>query len=185
MFHSCHSSCIYCTGPDNKDCITDSSCTSNPYNLCCNTNYFPLIKETIKKCLTEEEGTLEGYYLDSTTKTFMKCSSECKTCLSFTKCLSCDNINYLKVDGEYRCLPLNTIQEGYYIDNSLYKKCYNTCKSCSKGGTNNINNCNEFKHVYLMIVFFAVIIIIMYTYMIINVILHVQMVMNQMRKTYV
>ena len=50
----------------------------------------------------------------------------------------------MKIDGEYRCFPLNTIHEGYYIDNSLYKKCYNTCKSCSKGGTNNINNCNEY-----------------------------------------
>ena len=143
MYFSCHSSCIYCTGPDNTDCTIDSLCTSNPQNLCCNTNSFPLIEETTKKCLTESEGTLEGYYLDSTTKTFLKCSSECKTCLSFNKCLSCDNIYYIKVDGEYKCLPSNIIQEGYYIDNNLYKKCYNTCKTCSKGGRNNINNCNE------------------------------------------
>ena len=60
MYFFCHSSCIYCTGPDNTDCTIDSLCTSNPQNLCCNSNSFPLIEETTKKCLTESEGTLEG-----------------------------------------------------------------------------------------------------------------------------
>lgn len=156
--------------------------------------------------------------------------------LVYHKCLSCDNINYIKVDGEYKCLPSNPIQEGYYIDNNLYKKCYNTCKTCSKGGINNINNCNECIYGNLIktsdstsncctedkqlwylsgsnffcisscpeirpifvektnqcvenclskIVYFIMIIIIMYIYIILNVILHVQMVMNQMRKIYV
>ena len=52
-------------------------------------------------------------------------------------------MNYIKVDGENKCLSSNPIPDGYYLINNVYKKYYITCKSCSKGGINNIHNCNE------------------------------------------
>ena len=35
--------------------------------------------------------------------------------------------------------------ENYYLDiiDSIYKKCYTTCKTCKQSGNDNIHNCNE------------------------------------------
>ena len=35
--------------------------------------------------------------------------------------------------------------EGYYLDNNIYKKCYEVCKSCNKSGNNSEHNCLECK----------------------------------------
>ena len=46
--------------------------------------------------------------------------------------------------GEYiNCY--NQIPEGYYVDNNynLYKKCYHTCKTCNREGSNINHNCKE------------------------------------------
>ncbi len=147
IYSSCDTSCLYCTGPTNTDCTRETSCTTNSNNICCNTNYYPLTDDSSTKCLTEIEGTNEGYYLHSTNKIFIKCSNECKTCsINSTNCLSCDNINYIKVENENTCLIADPIQEGYYIDNYLYKKCYSSCRTCSLGGNDNINNCTTCKY---------------------------------------
>ena len=147
IYSSCDTSCLYCTGPTNTDCTRETSCTTNSNNICCNTDYYPLTDDSSTKCLTEIEGTNEGYYLHSTNKIFIKCSNECKTCsINSTNCLSCDNINYIKVENENTCLIADPIQEGYYIDNYLYKKCYSSCRTCSLGGNDNINNCTTCKY---------------------------------------
>ena len=42
-----------------------------------------------------------------------------------------------------RCIE--TVPENYYRDtnDSIYKKCYSTCKNCSQKGDEENNNCNE------------------------------------------
>ena len=64
-------------------------------------------------------------------------------------CTKCNTNYYPKeIDsknlGEYiNCY--NGEQEGYYLDNNLYKKCYDTCKKCNIGGNNENHNCIECK----------------------------------------
>ena len=64
-------------------------------------------------------------------------------------CIKCETNYYPKESdinnlGEYiNCY--NDTPEGYYLDitNKLYKKCYNTCKTCNMGGNILTHNCLE------------------------------------------
>ena len=53
------------------------------------------------------------------------------------------------INNEFLCLDQKP--EGYYLDynSSSYKKCYETCKNCSKGGDEIYNNCIECKSQYI------------------------------------
>ena len=94
-----------------------------------------------------------GYYLNDT-QTIDKCDSKCKECnLDSTQeniCTSCNNIlgfykkeDITGINGYYDCFKGN--QDGYYLDinNSEYKKCYKTCKSCDETGEVRENKCTE------------------------------------------
>ena len=81
-----------------------------------------------------------------------QCDNEkCLTCpnepLKENLCLECnnnyypiENDNYTHIEGYVKCYkdPI-----GYYLDKneSLYKKCYYTCKECDQFGNNIIHNC--------------------------------------------
>ena len=43
-----------------------------------------------------------------------------------------------------RNIYLETVPENYYLDedDNIYKKCYDTCRKCHKGGNENNNNCD-------------------------------------------
>ena len=58
----------------------------------------------------------------------------------------CPN-NTFPIENEYFCLDKKP--EDYYLSNNQkYVKCYDTCKSCDKGGDENYNNCIECKTNY-------------------------------------
>ena len=80
-----------------------------------------------------------------------KCKCEldnCLTCpqvaLSKGLCTEC-NTNYYPIEndtsnlGEY--INCYKEPEGYYLDNNLYKKCYETCKTCNIQGNSENHNC--------------------------------------------
>ena len=78
-----------------------------------------------------------------------KCElDKCLTCppvaLKHGLCTEC-NTNYYPIEndesnlGEYFGCYKNP--EGYYLDNNIYKKCYNTCKTCDKEGNETNHNC--------------------------------------------
>ena len=83
-----------------------------------------------------------------------KCKCELDNCslcppvaLINNLCTKCNTNYYPKENdpknlGEYiNCY--NGEQERYYLDNNLYKKCYDTCKKCNIGGNNENHNCIE------------------------------------------
>ena len=81
-----------------------------------------------------------------------KCTNNCKNNLMFqfeynyTCYLNCPNDTYVLEDKEdYLCY--DEVPEGYYLDkeNSIYKKCYETCNKCNKGGNKYEHNCSECK----------------------------------------
>ena len=96
----------------------------------------------------------EGYYINDTDhNTINKCDIKCKTCtlesVNNNLCTSCNNENnyYQKEDDNsiinFECFDSEPL--GYYFDemNSIYKKCYKTCKKCSERGSVENHKCSE------------------------------------------
>ena len=98
----------------------------------------------------------KGFLHDENNNKFNICKCDLEQCLICPKvasnlnlCTKCDTNYYPKESdinnlGEYiNCY--NDTQEGYYLDitKKLYKKCYNTCKTCNKGGNKLTHNCLE------------------------------------------
>ena len=104
------------------------------------------------KCL---ENCKNGFLYDDNGIITEQCKCELDKCLLCPNvalkknlCTKC-NINYYPKEndplniGEYiNCY--NQSEEGYYLDNNtIYKKCYHTCKSCNIKGNDFTHNCIE------------------------------------------
>ena len=104
------------------------------------------------KCL---ENCKNGFLYDDNRIITEQCKCELDKCLLCPNvalkknlCTKC-NINYYPKEndplniGEYiNCY--NQSEEGYYLDNNtIYKKCYHTCKSCNIKGNDFTHNCIE------------------------------------------
>ena len=96
----------------------------------------------------------DGFYVNDTeNNTIDKCDIKCKTCtlesVNNNLCTSCNNEKgyYKKEDASsiinFECFDSEPI--GYYFDNmnSIYKKCYKTCKKCSERGNVENHKCSE------------------------------------------
>ena len=136
-YKKCYNSCKSCNkggGETNHNCIE-----------CKSEFYFLDDPEKNGNCYKEPE----GYYLDTENKIYRKCYNTCKSCdeggselnQNCNECISgLYFIDEPENDGNCYKDP-----EGYYLDtgNNIYKKCYNTCKSCNVGGTETNHNCAE------------------------------------------
>ena len=73
-----------------------------------------------------------------------KCSLCPQVALNNDLCTQC-NDNYYPKENDSSNLGnyINCYKEaeGYYLDNNLYKKCYETCKTCNKQGNSENHNC--------------------------------------------
>jgi len=93
----------------------------------------------------------DGYYCDDLTeRTTAKCSDDCKTCdLDSQKnklCLTCntdDQYYEIESDNDKYKNCTNIALEGYYFEDSKYKKCYEKCKYCSSLGDESEQKCTE------------------------------------------
>ena len=102
-----------------------------------------------------------GYFTDSLNNKICKCSSniKCKACndesIGYDLCISCNDDYYPKENDSSNNLSyINCYNnlEGYYLDNNtIYKKCYSTCKSCNEKGDETNNNCIECIDNYIFI----------------------------------
>ena len=118
--------------------------------LNCSNNYYSY---DMKECI---DVVPEGFYCNNKTKkTIDKCPNKCKACnlesMQNHLCVSC-NINNSYFPAENYPLNINNYidcfnntPEGYYLDNSLYKKCYKGCKYCYGEGNSNNHKCKECK----------------------------------------
>ena len=119
--------------------------THQCYNNCSDTNSYEYNGRCYSKCRS-------GYFYYENNIAKCKCELEkCFICpteaLNNKLCTKC-NVNYYPMEndllniGEYfNCY--NETPEGYYLDinNSLYKKCYYTCKTCEINGDDEFHNC--------------------------------------------
>ena len=140
---NCHENCLTCNkGPTNKNhnCIT------------CKTSKFYDLGNCVDKCPY-------GYFIDIDNFSKCKCTNDikCHKCieesLENNLCLSCNNDKgyYQKFeDKERNATFINCYKnlEGYYLDNDVYKKCFDTCKTCKELGDNNNHKCLECRNNY-------------------------------------
>lgn len=86
-----------------------------------------------------------------------KCHDSCFSCENetSTSCYKCA-VGYYPFEGEtppFSCHNEKTKQKNWYLDkiNQMYKKCYQTCSECDKGGDINNNNCINCNNGYYFI----------------------------------
>jgi hypothetical protein len=140
MFKKCFSSCLTC-----KDIVPTTS--NNQCNACI-TGYFPAA-DVPTNCINS---STPGYYFDTTTSTYQKCFSSCKTCkitgtIDDHKCDSCLDTYHPRFDKMTNCYT-GTIDLYYLDSNNIYQSCYSSCQRCSALGDTTNNKCDSCKPNY-------------------------------------
>jgi hypothetical protein len=130
IYQKCHPNCLTCnTTPGNN---INNQCKT------CTTNFSPKIDE-MYNCFT---GNLHLYYFDG--NVYQKCYHTCLTCNTQGtdldhQCVSCLSDYSPKIDNPTSCFTGD--QEGYYFADSIYEKCYPSCKSCKALGSESNHQC--------------------------------------------
>ena len=122
--------------------------------LCVNDSYF-IYDDNKNNCYSKEELLLtQKYYLSNNDSMFHECYYTCSKCDNYEPnedihyCINCST-NYYFLENTTNCYNFNLTQNGYYLDNStlepIFKKCYESCKTCIKykenKGNIEIHNC--------------------------------------------
>ena len=131
-------------------------------NLCisCKENFYYISGQDDEiigfNCYNITDERVSNYYLDD--GKFHSCNEACKTCKNSSMCFSCADNYYFKAYDNNTIIEglceTDLSEKGYYLDtvnfkynditiNHVYKKCYESCKSCIGKGTKENNNCNE------------------------------------------
>ena len=137
----CHPDCKTCNKKESENTTNCRSCFEEKYLLYGN-------------CVSHCEN---GFYIDKEDNDIKKCKCEDERCLecseyslSINMCISC-NDNYYRIFNDssniepyFKCY---FEPEGYYLDknDSFYKKCYSTCKTCYDEGNETDHKCDECK----------------------------------------
>ena len=140
MFWSLSPNVIYCINDQStKDLILDSGKIAFCSDECFNMNNTK-IDINGEKCVDSCENAGENKY-DYKNRCDNKCPSG--TVLKDFICLdkNCNGEEFL--ENNIECGDDKPL--GFYLDSSdnVYKKCYETCKSCEEGGNTSNHNCNE------------------------------------------
>ena len=86
--------------------------------------------------------TQKEHYLDIENKTYIACQSPCKECsgpmISYTlmNCITCQS-NYNITEDTHSCY--NELPDNYYLDNNIFRRCHERCKTCITGSDNDNN----------------------------------------------
>ena len=132
-------------------CIKGGDKISNNCNECLkkgSSYLFHFIFNQNGQCISEQEKPFNTY-LDEEDNTYKKCYDTCGTCSEFGdrndhKCITCAPGYHFIYDEPGKCVSEEKKCERCYLDkeDNTYKKCYNTCFSCSRGGTFENHNCD-------------------------------------------
>ena len=149
--NNCYVNCVhnYYFDEYNKyKCTESNSCTSR-YN-----KLITIKKKCIDDCRNDDE-----YIYKYNNECYKQCPDNKKIYKEQKLCLDeCYPEQFEYNNICYNDCPINTCRifinrnicitnppENYYLDiiDSIYKKCYTTCKTCKQSGNDNIHNCNE------------------------------------------
>jgi hypothetical protein len=141
IFQHCYQSCGTCSniGTDN----TNMNC------LTCAESYYPLSDDNTKCFQSNDNSGVPSNYVFSTDK-FIKCHHACTTCSSAgddtaTHCLTC-NANYYPLSDNTSMCYLNqdpNIPSYYILQNNVFVRCHQSCKTCSSPADDNSFNCTD------------------------------------------
>ena len=161
IYKPCYESCKFCNGAGdqtNNNCIecklnyifvNDSLNTNNCYINCDNYYYFDSSDDY--HCTLNDECPTEYSKIINEKK---KCIDNCKNDDIYKYeynniCYEhCPNDTYITSDNINLC-QLNP--EGYYLEENIYKPCYESCKFCNGAGDQTNNNCIECKLNYIFL----------------------------------
>ena len=146
----CPESCKTCD-PNKNVSPTEHYCTE------CNDGYLRISGESIGStfnCYQSDDEKIIHYYNDN--GVYKRCDDSCKSCINGRSCRECEDNYYFIANND------NTINadichqydssDPYYLDlidkKIVYKRCYQTCSTCSSGGNEASNNCLSCKDGY-------------------------------------
>ena len=133
--------------PDCKTCDQEESENNTNCRTCFEDKYL-FYGNCVSHCKN-------GFYIDKEDNNIKKCKCEdirCFKCsldsLSKKMCISCNDNYYRIFNDSSNIEPYFNCYfepEGYYLDknDSFYKKCYSTCKTCSDRGNEIDHKCDE------------------------------------------
>ena len=150
IYYHCYHNCKGCDGSYNPN-TTDMFC------LNCIDDYYFIYGENNCYNFTVLQGN--KYYFNNNDKKFHKCYHTCSKCSNFEpnetnhSCIKCIS-GYYFLENTNNCYDMNFTENRYYLDNTnitiekpLFKKCYNSCKTCEWGLNSTIkgdnHNCRE------------------------------------------
>jgi hypothetical protein len=138
-YTQCYDSCKTCEIAGNE---TQHNCKT------CETNY-AYLSDKPSICYLKDVN-VSGYKYDATLAYFVKCYQNCSTCSAAGsdtdhKCIKCLDGYYGSIDMPNNCYNSKSSLPLYYFDTTavLFEKCYDSCKSCTKPGTSDKQNCTE------------------------------------------
>ena len=144
-YRLCYNRCSKCNKAGDA---TNNNCDA------CETNYH-FIYNAEGKCISESEKP-SNTYLDISTNTYRLCFSRCSKCSkggsqTNNNCDECGkdiNNNYIYhfvYNETGKCITESEKPSNTYFDegSNMFKKCYDSCSTCNKGGDESINNCKE------------------------------------------
>ena len=147
----CDTACSTCNGPLD-DVTQDTNC------IICSDGYFKT-EDSETNCIIENLIS-NNYYKNLEDNIYYKCHQNCQTCertlshladTSDMGCITCLN-TYFLVDQTNNCFDNSFLDENidYYFssEDGKFHKCYDSCKRCSTGGTDENHNCDECKDNY-------------------------------------
>ena len=138
-YEKCYSTCAKCTKGGNS---TNHNCTK------CIDNYHFIYNKT-GQCISEFEKPDDTYY-EEENDTYNKCYDTCSKCSgagnsSYHNCVKCAPGYHWIYNQPTFCIPdKDKPNDTYYDeDDDTFKKCYERCSKCSKGGDVLNHNCDE------------------------------------------
>jgi hypothetical protein len=133
-FKKCYSSCDSCSQTGDSTNHLCSTCLAGYTNL----------EDDNTKCFSTG-GTVSGYYLFN--NIFKKCYDSCESCTQTGNstnhlCSTCRTNNFILEDKPTQCFLSTQTLSGYYFSTNKFKKCYDSCNSCSQTGDSTNHLCS-------------------------------------------
>jgi len=142
-FKPCYERCASCSRGGDSFTHNCNECAKGSSGY-----LYHFIYNKFGQCISDQERPNDTY-LDNSDNTYKKCYDTCGTCSELGdrndhKCITCAPGYHFTYDEPGKCVPESKKCPKCYLDeeDNTYKKCYEACSSCSRGGSFDNHNCD-------------------------------------------